>query len=108
MTSRSSGRRQVSIDRINQRLDGFVLESRAHEDRRETLVDRRVTDQSVNQLLGDFLFGEQQLHQLVAIHRKRLEHVRTSLGGFVRQVSGNFFLANYFAIRCRRSRRPSW
>ena len=101
-------RGQVADHRVQQRLHALVAVGRAQEHRREllALARPRVTIAWISSS-GDFLLGQQQLHQLVAVHRQGFEHVLAGGGGLVGQLGGNRLDAD-LSRRCRRrSRWPS-
>jgi len=91
-------RREIPGDCVEQRLDALVLVGTAEEDRREVLTLNGGLHDAVDQVLRDSFFREQQFHQLIGVHRERLEHVMAGLFGCVLQVGGDFTLADRFAL----------
>ncbi len=64
--------RQVRGHRIENRLHADAVQRRAAQHRLNLQVQRRVAHHLVNQRLGNRLFGQRQLHQLVAVVVERL------------------------------------
>jgi hypothetical protein len=65
---------QIADDRVKQRLHPLVLIRRADKHGRKALLLHGVLGDFVDQLDRRLLLRQQRLHQLVAIHRQRLEH----------------------------------
>ena len=68
-------RGQVAGHRVQQRLHALVLVGRADEDGRQLLAEHRLADDAIDQIQRHRLFGQQQLHHLVAVHRDGFQHV---------------------------------
>ena len=57
-----------------------------------------IANDGVDQILGNALFRQKQLHQLVAVHRQALEHLLPGSRGRLEQIGRNLFLADFFAV----------
>ena len=99
LARRIERRRQVAHDRVQQRLHALVAVGRAQINGREFLLDHRVANDVVNQVLADLFLAQQHLHQLVAVHRERFEHVVPGRRGLFLQGGRNRFLAHLLAVR---------
>ena len=100
-------RRQIADDGVEQQLHALVLVGRAHVHRRQVLRLHGVADDRVDQFLGNALFRQQQLHQLVAVHRQAFEHLLPGGRGVVEQIGRNGFFADLFAVGAVEVDRPS-
>ena len=59
---------------------------------------QRLFHDVVDQLRFDFFFREQLFHQGVRIHRQRFQERGAFFFRFFRQVSGDFLIAELFAV----------
>ena len=78
--------RQVGGHRIEHRLHADAVQRRAAQHRLNLQMHRRVADHFVDQRLGNRLFGQGELHQLVAVVVERFEHPLAPQLGFAGQI----------------------
>ncbi len=92
-------RRQVADHGVDQRLHADVLDGGAEEDRRQPLAsDGFASHAHGSTRAAGIFFGEQQLHQFVAVHRQGFEHLMAKLFGDLDVFGRDFFLANFRAV----------
>ena len=99
-------RREIPGNGVEQQLHALVLIGRSHVDRGQILRLHGIADDRVDQFLGNALFRQEQLHQLVAIHRQAFEHLLP--GGVASSANRPEWLPRGpFRRWHRRSNRPS-
>ena len=82
----SSRIRQIRGHRVENRLHAHAVQRRAAQHRLNLQVHRRLADHFVNERLGNWLLGQRQLHQLVAVVVERFEQPLAPQLGLVGQV----------------------
>ena len=98
---------QVAADRVEQRLHALVLVGRADHHRADLLGDGPLADRLVDQVEGDLLLLEQQLHDLVGDHREGLEHPLAGALGGLGHVGRDRLAADVLALLAVEVDRPS-
>ena len=85
----SSGRGQVIDDRVEQRLNTFVLERRTGNDRNDLHRERSLSKSVADLVLGNLLALEVFDHQIVVDARNCLDELFTPLFGRIDEIGRN-------------------
>ena len=92
-------------DRVQQRLDAFVLERRSHHQRHDMAVDGRLANCHADHLLIHGLFVQQLLHHLVVEHAQGIEHLFPRPQRRIHIFRGNRLANDLLAVVARESDR---
>ena len=91
-------RRQIAGDRVQKRLHALVLVGRSEENGGQLLAEHRLANHAIDQFQRQLLFGQQEFHHLVAIHRHRFQQVLAGGLDLLDHVGRNGLAADVLAV----------